>query len=114
MHSTAWINQFEIKDKCIEFVINNVCPQGNNMKKKLNLKLEKICRNYSPIFCEISDKASGFCLILLKAHLIPRETMCFAKIVNGWIQLPIFAKCSILDVLLGLEYVSDYPGFVYY
>ena len=42
MYSTAWVNQFEIKDTCVEFVINNVSPQGNNMKIKLNLKVEEI------------------------------------------------------------------------
>ena len=42
MYSTAWVNQFEIKDTCVEFVVNNVSPQGNNMKIKLNLKVEEI------------------------------------------------------------------------
>ena len=37
----------------------------------------------------------------------------FAKIVNGWIQPTILAECSILDVSLGSEYVSDYPGAFY-
>ena len=35
---------------------------------------------------------------------------CFVKIVNGWIQATIFAKRSILDVLLCSEYISDYLG----
>ena len=30
----------------------------------------------------------------------------FAKIVNGWKPLTIFAKLSILDVLQGFEYAS--------
>ena len=34
MYSIAWVNQFEIKDKCIEFVINNVSPEGNDVKIK--------------------------------------------------------------------------------
>ena len=34
----AWVNQFEIKDTCIEFVINNVSPQGNNVKDKIEFK----------------------------------------------------------------------------
>ena len=38
MHSAAWVNQFEIKDTCIEFVINNVSPQGNNAKDKIEFK----------------------------------------------------------------------------
>ena len=35
---TARVNQFEMKDKCIEFVIN-ASRQGNNVKIKLNLKI---------------------------------------------------------------------------
>ena len=49
MYSTAWVNQFEIKDTCIEFVINNVSPQSN-VKIKLNLKMEEICRDCGPNF----------------------------------------------------------------
>ena len=45
MYSAAWVSQFEIKDMHTEFVINNVSPQGNNVKIKLNLKLEEICRD---------------------------------------------------------------------
>ena len=44
------MNQFEIKDTCIEFVTNNISPQGNNVKIKLNLKVEEICRDFSPNF----------------------------------------------------------------
>ena len=49
MYSTAWLNQAEIKDTCIEFVINNVSLQGN-LKIKLNLKMEEVCRDCSPNF----------------------------------------------------------------
>ena len=49
MYSTAWVNQFEIKETCIEFVINNASAQGN-VKIKLNLKVEEICRDCSPNF----------------------------------------------------------------
>ena len=41
---------FEIKGACIELVINNVLPQHNNVKIKLNLKVEEICRGFSPDF----------------------------------------------------------------
>ena len=34
MSSASWMNQFEIKDTCIEFVIRNVSPLGNNLKIK--------------------------------------------------------------------------------
>ena len=67
MYSTAWVNQFEMKDAFIKFVIN-VSPQRNNVKIKLNLKVEKICRDCSPNFCEISDNAPGFCLVLSEAY----------------------------------------------
>ena len=33
---------------------------------------------------------------------------CFVEIVNDWMQSTIFAKSSILDVLLAFAYVSDY------
>ena len=49
MYSTAWVNQFEIKDMYSEFVINNVSPQGN-VKIKLNVKVEEICRDCNPNF----------------------------------------------------------------
>ena len=38
MYSAARGNQFEMKDTCFEFVIN-VSRQGNNVKIKLNLKI---------------------------------------------------------------------------
>ena len=49
MYSTARVNQFEIKEKYIEFVINDVSAQGN-VKITLNLKVEEICRDCSPNF----------------------------------------------------------------
>ena len=44
------MGEFEIKDSCIEFVINNVSLQGNHVKIKLNLKMEKISKDFSPTF----------------------------------------------------------------
>ena len=38
MHSAARVNQFEMKDTCIEFLIN-VSQQGNIVKIKMNLKI---------------------------------------------------------------------------
>ena len=38
MYSAARVNQFEMKNTCFEFVIN-VSGQGNNVKIKLNLKI---------------------------------------------------------------------------
>ena len=40
-------SQFEFKDKWIKFVINNVSLQNNNLKIKLTLKVEEICRDWS-------------------------------------------------------------------
>ena len=50
MYSAAWVNQFEIKGACSELVIDNISLQGNNVKIKLNLKMEKICKECSPNF----------------------------------------------------------------
>ena len=50
MYSTALVNQFEMKDMCSEFVTINVTVQGNNVNIKLNLKVEKICKDCSPDF----------------------------------------------------------------
>ena len=50
MYSAAWVNQFEIKGACSELVIDNISLQGNNVKIKLNLKMEEICKECSPNF----------------------------------------------------------------
>ena len=60
-YPTAWMNQFEIKYTCIEFVINNVSLQGNNVKIK---SVETAVL----IFCEINGNAPGFCLVLSDAY----------------------------------------------
>ena len=62
MYSTAWMNQFEIKDRCNEFVINNVSAQGN-VNIKLNSKVTAVL-----IFCGISDNAPGFSLALSETY----------------------------------------------
>ena len=59
MYSGARVNQFEMKDKFIEFVVN-VSRQGNNVKIKWNL----ICRDC----VEINDNTPGFCLVLSEAY----------------------------------------------
>ena len=50
IYSTALVKQLEIKDMCIDFLINNVSPKGNNVKIKLNLKVQEICRYCNPNF----------------------------------------------------------------
>ena len=47
MYLTAWVNLFEIKDRCIEFLFNDFSQQGNNVKIKLNLKVKQIWRDCS-------------------------------------------------------------------
>ena len=42
MYSTLWMNQFKIKDACIEFMTNNASLQDNNVKMKIDLKVENI------------------------------------------------------------------------
>ena len=48
MYSAARVNQFEMKHKCIEFVID-FSQQRNNVKIKLNLKIN--LRLQVLIFC---------------------------------------------------------------
>ena len=51
--------------------------------------------------------------VLSEAYSEPSQTFKmerFSKMVNGWILLTFFAKNFILDVWLGSEHVSDYPG----
>ena len=64
MYSAARVNQFEMKDICIEFVI--VSRQGNNAKIKLNSKIN--LQRLHLIFCEINKNTQGFCLVLSEAY----------------------------------------------
>ena len=61
MFSAASVNQFEMKGNCIEFVLN-VSRQDNNVKMKLNLKI-----NLQRLR-EINDNTPGFCLVLSEAY----------------------------------------------
>ena len=50
MYSAAWVNQFEIKDRCIESVINNLHGKVKmwskiEFKNKFAEILQGICRN---------------------------------------------------------------------
>ena len=67
MYSAPWMDQFEVKGKCIEFIINNVLPQCN-VKIILNLKVEEIWRDCRPIFCGINDNAQEFSLALSETY----------------------------------------------
>ena len=77
--------------------------------------MDEICRDCSPVFCEINNNVPSFSKDLPEAHL-PCQTPnmeCFAKIVNCGIHTTKVAKDSILYVLLGSEYVSDYLGVLF-
>ena len=65
MYSAARLNQFEMKDTCIEYVIN-VLWQGNNVKVKFKNKFAVIAVLF---FCEINDNTPGFCLVLSEAYV---------------------------------------------
>ena len=57
MYSTAWVNlKFEIKDTCIEFLINNDSPQGNNVKIKLNLIVDRAYSRNPGHACGVTTK----------------------------------------------------------
>ena len=54
-----------MKDTCFEFVIN-VSPQGDNVKIKLNLKIN--LQRLVLILYGINDNMSGVCLVLSEAY----------------------------------------------
>ena len=65
MYSSARVNQFEMKDTCIEFVIVSRQSNGNNVKIAFKHKFaETAVLN----FCEINDNTPGFCLVLSEAY----------------------------------------------
>ena len=59
MYSVTSVNQFEMNNTCIEFVIN-VSWQGNDVKIKFEFK-NKFEEIAVLIFCEINDNTPGFC-----------------------------------------------------
>ena len=63
------MNQFEVKEKRIEFVINNSLAQSNNFKiQHITLKVEKIAEITDFIFCEITSIAPNLYLVLSEAY----------------------------------------------
>ena len=65
IYSAARANQFEMKNTCFEFVIN-VSPQGDNVKIKLNLKIN--LQRLILIFYKINENISGLCLVFSEAY----------------------------------------------
>ena len=63
MYSAARGNQLEMKDMCIEFVMN-VSRQGNKDKIEFENKFAEIA---VLIFYEINDNTPWFCLVLSEA-----------------------------------------------
>ena len=59
------MNQFEVKEKLINFFINNFIAQRNNFKIKIKSKVKKkILQRADFTFCEINDILPGFYLVL--------------------------------------------------
>ena len=88
-----WVNQFEVKETRIEFVINNSFMQSNNFKiQHITPKMEErrmYCRLHAlrkKVLSEVHSESS-------QALKIKR----FAKTVSGWQPLNVFAKTFILD-----------------
>ena len=68
---------------------NNVSLQGNNVKVKLILLVERIWRDYGSNFLGNYWQSTKILLVLSEAFLQTYGTpnmKCLAKIVNGWIQ----------------------------
>lgn len=92
------MNQFEVKEASIKFVINTLKNYILIKKRKKSVGIADL------IYCEINGFASIFYLALLETYLEPSQTSKLerlATIVNGWIPFTVFAKSSILDVWQG-------------
>ena len=94
----------------IEFVINNVSPQGNNVKTKLNLKVEETCRDCRPNSLWNKWQRTSFLFSFIRGIFKTLWKIISIKIVDDWIRSIIFAKSSILPVSPGCKYVSEYRG----
>ena len=57
------MNQFEVRQTCIQFLINNSVAQSNNFKIKIKLKLEEIRKSEIEVY-EIYGIVSAFYLVL--------------------------------------------------
>ena len=75
------MNQFEVKEMYIKFLIHNSRVQNNNFKMNFKLKVEK-----DLIFCEINGIAPCFSLVLSEVYSEPSHTSKikhFAETVNN-------------------------------
>ena len=72
------MNQFEVKETRIEFLINNSRVQSNNSKINIKLKVEVA----DMIFCQTNDIASSFSLVLSEANLEPSLTSKMERFVT--------------------------------
>ena len=91
-------------------MISNSLAGSNKFKTKIKLKVKKNLQ----VICEINGIAPRFCLVLSDTYSEPNHVSKikhFTKIVHSWIPLTIFAKTFVLEIWLGYEFVSDYPGF---
>ena len=91
-----WVNKFEVKKTCIEFVINNSLSQSNNFKQggtsffQDSTYYTKSGRKHADIadfiYCETNGIAPSFYLVLLEAYLESSQTSRmerFVKMVNS-------------------------------
>ena len=94
-------------------MINNSIAQSNNFKTNIKLKWKKSAEIADLIFCEINGIAPSFYLALSEAYSESSRTSKMGRFLKNSQRLNtvVFEKISVLDVWLGSEYVSDYPGF---
>ena len=55
MYSAAWVNQFEMKDTCFEFVIN-FSRQGNNLPGSCLVLSRHIHNPVKQVICSVLQK----------------------------------------------------------
>ena len=70
MFSIVLVKQFEFKDAWTDFVINNIPAQGNNVKIKMNLKVEWICRDCSLNFLLDKCHCTRFLFSIIRGIII--------------------------------------------
>ena len=105
------MNQFEIRDRFIEFVTNNAWLPDNNVQTKLDLKVKEICRD-CPKFLRDKWQSTRILISFIRGIFMTLwntqyETFCknspWLNIVNY------FCKKLHLICFTGISIVSDNP-----